>query len=171
MKHAMLILNLCIAALLAATTLARAAPRDISAEIAALRPSIVSAKVYAVENNLTGRINRSEESVARGCYYAATGDDLSALLDVLASGELKEAAPRRYGVDARTVIYLATRNGTTTALTLSREFSTQAIRGDYDRTVPVEARMGLGAALGEWEARRTLTSPTSESCTGFFHFD
>lgn len=160
---------ICIAAL--ATPLARAAPRDVSAEIAALRPSIVSAKLYAVTSNLSPRSNRTEETVARGCYYAATGDDLGALLDVLVSSGLTEVAPRKYGFDVRTVIYLATNSGATVALTLSREYSTQPIRGEYARTVPIEARMGLGAALTKWEASRALISPASESCTGTFHFD
>lgn len=161
---------LCIAAL--ATPLARAAPRDISAEIAALRPSIISAKLYANRHdNFTYRRQQREEDVARGCYYAETGDNLGSLLDLLASAGLKEIAPNKYGFEARTVLYLTTEGGATIPLVLSMENSNASVRGEYNHAVPVEARGGFGAALREWEARHTLTSPTSENCTGSFHFE
>lgn len=151
--------------------LARAAPRDVSAEIAALRPSIVSAKVYHLTDSLSFRRTQHEEDAIKGCYYAATSDDLSALLDVLVTGGLHEAAPNPYGFEVRTAIYLLKRDGNAVPLLLNLRAPVSPSYGTYDRATPVEAGPALSAALHDWMAPRKLTSETSERCTGLIYFD
>lgn len=156
---------------LLAIPLARAAPRDVSAEIAALRPSIVSAKLYHLADSASYRTRRTEEDVVKGCYYAATGGDLTTLLDALVAGGLREAAPHPHGFEVRTVVYLAKQDGDTVPLLLNLRAPASPSYGTYQGNVPVEASPDLSAALHEWMAPRTPTSSTSGACAGLIHMD
>lgn len=159
----------CAAAL--AVPLARAAPRDISAEIAALRPSIVSAKVYHLSDSASYRTRRKEGDVAKGCYYAATGSDLTALLDVLVTGGLHETTPSWRVFEVRTVVYLAKQDGGMVPLLLNLRSPGSPSYGTYQGDVPVEAAPPLSAALHDWMSPRALTSPDSESCARLIQLD
>lgn len=159
----------CAAAL--AVPLARAAPRDVSAEIAALRPSIASAKVYHLADSASFRTRREEGDVAKGCYYAATGGDLTALLDVLVTGGLRETVPTWRGFEVRTVVYLAKQDGGTIPLLLNLRSPDSPSYGTYLGDVPVEAGPALSAVLHDWMAPRTLTSPDSEPCARLIQLD
>lgn len=164
-------LNFCIAALLAAP-LARAEPRNISAEIAALRPSIVSAKVYHIADSLSFRSQRDEEFILRGCSIPASGDGLAALLDLLSAAELHEAPPNRNGFEVRTAIYLARGDGSTVPLLLNLHFPGSASNGSYERTVPVEASAAFSTALHAWMTPRTaFYPPTGAPCTDTLHIN
>lgn len=172
MKHLALILNLCIAALIATTAPARAAPRNISAEIAEHRGDFVSAKVFHLADSLSYRTRREEEDVAKGCFYAASGDDLSTLLGVLVLGGLHEVEPSAYGFEVRTVVYLAKRDGGTVPLLLNLRAPAMPSYGSYDRMVPVATDGAFSTALHAWMAPRTEIDPeTSRPCTGFIKFD
>lgn len=95
MKHIILILN---AALLAAP-LARAAPRDVSAEIAARRATIESAELALLPRHYEQRNDLSEQDIERqGCRYALRGRaDIDSLVDLIAAAGL--ATPTTPDVD------------------------------------------------------------------------
>lgn len=173
MKH--VLLNAALALVTLAATIRPAAanpPRDISAEIAALRPSIVSARVFHAPDSANYRSALHEEDVAKGCFYPASGDGLTALLDVLAAGGLHEAEPSKYEFEVRTIVYLATRDGGTVPLLLDTRFPGMPSYGSYQRTVPIAADGAFSTALHDWMAPRTQINPeTSGPCTGLIHLD
>lgn len=165
-----LALNACIAAMLAIVQSAPAAPRDVSAEITALRPEIVSAKVYHIADSLSFRTRRDEAYTASGCFYAASGDDLAALLDVLATAGLKQTPRTPDGFyEVRTVMYLAKRDGGTVPLLLNLRAPGMSSYGSYERTVYVEADGAFSTALHAWMKPRTQIDPvTSKPCRNIF---
>ena len=170
-----ILLNCTIAAtLLAATHPATAGPpRDVSAEIGAMRGDIVSAKVFHLPDSMRFRTARDETFVANGCFYAASGDDLSTLLGVLVSGGLHETPRTPDGFDeVRTIVYLAKRDGSTVSLLLDTRAPGMPSYGSYDRTVPVAADGTFSTALHAWMTPRTKIRPdTSEPCISTLHID
>jgi hypothetical protein len=167
LKKTLRALASCALALVCFYRPATAAPpmRDLSAEIAALRGAVTSARMYHFPDGFSTNRALKEADITKDCYYAADSrDDLDTLLDVLVSAGLKQSQPNPNGFDARTVVYLTKRDGTTIPLVLSITYSNAPMQGMYDHAVPVEANMNFGEALRNWRRRHTPTSLTTEKC-------
>lgn len=169
MKRFPLILGLC-AALLApgpAAPAARAAPRDVSAEIAARRGVIDLAELILMPQLLELRgYDASEQTIiARGCHYVARNrTDIDSLIDVVAAAKLNAAPAPADGYIGQIMVRLHEDGAREHTIVLDQDYDSASASGAYrvadhaaTSTTPIQAETKTERDLRFWASQhRTL---------------
>lgn len=175
----MKVITLALAALLAiGPPAARAAPRDVSSEIAARRSAINSAELILMPSllELRGYDPSEQHMVMRGCHYVARDRaDLDSLIDVVVDAKLASAAPPAEGYISLMRIQLHEGEHRAHTIVLSEDADNVYANGDYRlaehgtvSTIPIQAGTKTERDLRFWASQhrplatgRCATRPSS----------
>lgn len=121
---------------------------DVSKRINERRAEVVKARVLAVPAGVYSVAAWSEEDLNRfGCnYFADATEDVAALLDIVADGQIVEVLPRYvpankyFHPDYRLGVYLTNRDGSTEKILFEGLFPQPSpVYGTYGGTIDVRA--------------------------------